>query len=99
MPLMKGGYVYIMTNQPSGTLYIGVTADIAARITQHREGTGSDFCQRHGLKRLVHVEWHDRIEDAIVREKALKAWKRSWKLNLIGRTNPDWTDLYTTIIA
>jgi putative endonuclease len=96
---MKGGYVYIMTNVPSGTLYIGVTADIAARATQHRDGTGSDFCRRHRLKRLVYVERHERIEDAIAREKALKAWKRSWKLNLIGRNNPDWIDLYTTIIA
>jgi putative endonuclease len=96
---MADGYVYIMTDVPSGTLYIGVTANLAARVTQHREGSGSDFCRQHGLKRLVHVEPYDRIEDAIAREKALKAWNRSWKLNLIGRANPDWADLYETINA
>ena len=74
---MKGGYVYIMTNGVSGALYIGVTADIAARATQHREGRGSEFCKRYGLDRLVYVEHHDRIEDAIWREKMLKAWKRA----------------------
>jgi putative endonuclease len=99
MPEMKGGYVYIMTNKPSGTLYIGVTANVAARVTQHRDGSGSDFCRGHGLTRLVYVERHERIEDAIVREKAMKAWKRAWKLNLIGQANPDWDDLYRTINA
>ena len=95
---MKGGYVYIMKNGVSGTLYTGVTADIVARVTQHREGTGSDFCKRHGLKRLVYVEQYERIEDAIWREKAIKAWKRAWKLNLIEKANPGWADLYLTII-
>ena len=96
---MKGGYVYIMTNGVSGTLYIGVTADIAARATQHREGRGSEFCKRYGLDRLVYVEHHDRIEDAIWREKMLKARKRAWKLNLIEKANPEWADLYPTIIV
>ena len=96
---MKGGYVYIMTSGVSGTLYIGVTADIAARATQHREGRGSEFCKRYGLDRLVYVEHRDRIEDAIWREKMLKAWKRAWKLNLIEKANPEWADLYPTIIV
>ena len=96
---MKGGYVYIMTNGVSGTWYIGVTADIAARATQHCEGRGSEFCKRYGLDRLVYVEHHDRIEDAIWREKMLKAWKRAWKLNLIEKANPEWADLYPTIIV
>ncbi|WP_340314442.1 GIY-YIG nuclease family protein [Rhizorhabdus argentea] len=96
---MAGGYIYIMTDVPSGTLYVGVTANLAARVTQHREGSGSDFCRQHRLKRLVYIEPHDRIEDAIAREKALKAWRRSWKLNLIGRANPDWMDLYETLNA
>lgn len=94
---MKRGYVYIMTNMPSGTLYIGVTSNIAARVHQHRAGTGSDFCKRHGLTQLVYVEVHDRIDDALAREKALKAWQRGWKLNLIGRANPDWRDLFDTL--
>lgn len=88
-----------MTNKPSGTLYIGVTANIAARVTQHRNGTGSDFCREHGLTRLVYVEAHPRIDEAIAREKALKASKRSWKLNVIGQTNPDWDDLCLTLNA
>ena len=86
-----------MTNRPSGTLYVGVTADIARRVWQHREGTGSAFCREHGLTRLVYVERHERIEDAIVREKALKAWRRGWKLDLVGRTNPGWDDLHLTL--
>src|SRR3546814_13281387 len=77
---MKRGYVYIMTNAPSGTLYTGVTAYIAARVNQHRSVAGSDFCKRHGLTRLVLVETYDTIEEAIAREKAIKAWKRRWKL-------------------
>lgn len=96
---MRGGYVYIMTNKPSGTLHIGVTADIAARIFQHRIGAGSDFCRKYGLTRLVHIERHERIEDAIAREKALKAWQRKWKVDLIGRTNPEWEDIFLTLNA
>ena len=94
---MKGGWVYIMTNGPHGTLYIGVTADLAARATQHREGRGSRFCVEHGLVRLVHAEWYDEIEAAIAREKAMKKWKRQWKLRLIRRCNPHWDDLYEHI--
>ena len=90
-------WVYIMTDAPSGTLYTGVTANLAARIQQHREGRGSDFCREHGLTRLVYVERHETMLDAIAREKALKKWKRAWKLNLIGKMNPDWEDLWEKI--
>ena len=96
---MKGGWVYIMTNMKNGTLYIGVTANLPARVVQHREGTGSGFCKRYGLTRLVYAERHDRIEDAIAREKAVKAWQRAWKLRLIGEMNPSWDDLFLTINA
>ena len=91
---MRGGWVYIMTNKPFGTLYIGVTSDLAARVWQHRTGRGSEFCRRHGLQMLVYAEWTERIEDVIAREKAMKAWKRNWKLRLIMDANPDWRDLY-----
>jgi putative endonuclease len=94
---MKGGWVYIMTDAPHGTLYIGMTADLARRITQHRNGTGSRFCRIHKLTRLVHVEWHDEIEGAILREKAMKRWKRRWKTEMISRRNPDWRDLFDDI--
>ena len=94
---MSGGWIYIMTNAPHGTLYIGVTADLAARITAHREGRGSEFCRKWGLTRMAYLEHHDRMEDAIAREKAMKRWKRQWKLKLIRRDNPDWNDLFETI--
>jgi len=92
--MAKGGWVYIMTNGAHGTLYIGVTANLSARVTQHREGRGSEFCAKYGLTRLVYAEPHERIEDAIAREKAMKKWKRQWKLRLIRERNPDWRDLY-----
>ena len=87
------GYVYIMTNKPRGVLYIGVTSDIATRVHQHRSGQGSVFCRKYGLNRLVLVEEYDDIHDAIAREKAMKAWKRDWKIELVERANPDWADL------
>ena len=86
-----------MTNAPSGTLYIGVTGHLAVRVMQHREGRGSDFCREQNLTRLVFVEEHGSMLDAIAREKAMKKWKRAWKLNLIGRMNPDWRDLWESI--
>ena len=91
---MKAGYVYIMTNGPSGTLYIGATAYLAGRVMQHREGRGSSFCKQWGLTRLVYAERHESIDDAMNRELQMKKWKRGWKLNLIGRCNPDWRDLF-----
>lgn len=94
---MKRGWVYIMTNKPFGTLYVGVTGDIAARPWQHRNGTGSAFCKRHGLTRLVYVEEYPTIYEAIMREKAMKAWKRNWKLRQIMDANPKWDDLFESI--
>ncbi|MGE7204771.1 GIY-YIG nuclease family protein [Sphingomonas sp. NPDC019816] len=88
------GWVYIMTNRPNGVLYIGVTAHLAARVHQHRTDTGAEFCRRYGLHRLVYAEEHGRIDDAIAREKAMKAWKRTWKVRLIESINPDWDDLF-----
>jgi putative endonuclease len=76
-----------------------VTADIAARATQHRSGSGSEFCRKHGLTRLVFIEPYPTIVEAIAREKAMKAWKRAWKLRLIFAANPDWDDLYLTLNA
>ena len=88
-----------MTNAPFGTLYIGVTANLAARVYQHRRGEGSQFCKRYGLTKLVFAEEHCRIDEAIVREKAMKAWKRSWKTRLIQQQNPEWRDLFETLNA
>jgi len=93
-----GGWVYIMTNKPRGVLYIGVTSDLARRVDQHRRGSGSAFCRRYGLKTLVFAEAAERIEDAIAREKAMKAWKRDWKIELVEGANPRWEDLWDGIV-
>ena len=94
-----GGWVYIMTNGPHGTLYIGVTSSLSDRIMAHREGRGSEFCRKHKLVRLVYIEPFPTIEEAIAREKAMKRWKRQWKLKLIRRDNPNRDDLFETINA
>jgi len=92
-----GGWVYVMTDRYRGTLYIGVTSDIAARVWAHREGRGSNFCKRYGLTRLVYAEHAPTIEEAIAREKAMKKWHRAWKIALIETANPDWNDWFETI--
>ena len=91
------GWIYITPNKRDGVLYIGVTADLPARVLQHKQGKGSAFCRRYGLDRLVYAEPHAEIADAIVREKAMKAWKRAWKIDLINKRNPDWRDLFDAI--
>ena len=91
---MRGGWVYIMTNRPNGTLYVGVTNDIARRVFEHRNGAGSVFTRRYSLHRLVYMEWHEDIFAAIQREKNIKDWPRAWKIRLIRGQNPDWEDLY-----
>jgi putative endonuclease len=91
---MKGGWVYIVTNQAFGSLYIGVTSDIVRRVGEHRAGVIGGFTRRYGLKRLVYAEWHDEISSAIRREKTIKHWMRDWKIDLIMAANPNWDDLY-----
>ena len=91
------GWVYLMADRYRGAIYTGVTANLPARIYAHREGRGSEFCRRYGLGRLVFAEPHERIEDAIAREKAIKKWLRPWKIELIERDNPNWEDLFERI--
>jgi putative endonuclease len=93
-----GGWVYIMTNRRDGTLYVGVTSDIARRAWEHREGAIEGFTKRYGLKILVHTEWHDDIRDAISREKTVKHWPRARKVRLIEMDNPSWDDLYDRLV-
>ena len=88
--MQKGGYVYIMANAPGGTLYIGVTSDIARRDYEHRNDLADGFSKKHQCHTLVYCEFHDDIESAIVREKQLKKWNRAWKLRLINQHNPEW---------
>jgi len=94
-----GGWVYIMTNRPHGTLYVGVTSDLARRVWGHREGAMEGFTSRYRLRRLVHAEFHAEIELAIQREKTLKKWPRAWKLDLIEKENPNWEDLFERLQA
>jgi putative endonuclease len=96
---VRGGHVYIMANKPFGVLYTGVIADIAARAFQHLSGTGSKFCRRYNCDKLVLVEEYPTIEEAIVREKAIKAWPRLWKLELVQAANPNWDDLYEMLLG
>ncbi len=86
--------IYIMTNKPNGTLYIGVTSDLLSRVWQHKNGEASGFSKRYKTKILVYYEPCGNMESAIEREKQLKKWNRKWKLELIETHNPDWRDLY-----
>jgi len=96
--MMAGSWVYIMTNRPNGTLYTGVTADIARRAWEHREGLVEGFTKRYGLKRLIYVEPYDDISSAIQREHNMKHWPRAWKVRLILAANPNWEDLYDQLV-
>ncbi len=86
----KGGWIYVLTNKPRGTLYTGVTADLEQRYWQHRTGQGSVFARKYGLDTIVLAEHYPSIEEAIAREKQLKNWKRDWKIELIEASNPEW---------
>jgi putative endonuclease len=90
-------YVYCMANRRNGTLYIGVTNDLIRRVFEHKTKTAAGFTARYGLDKLVWYECSDDPTSAITREKALKTWRRAWKLALIEQTNPDWADLYDEI--
>ncbi len=89
--------VYILTNRPYGTLYVGVTADLPRRVWEHRNEFVEGFTKKHGLKRLVWYEQHESMIEAISREKRIKRWRRDWKVNLIQSSNPTWGDLYEQI--
>ena len=95
--MSKAYYVYILARARNGTLYIGVTNDLARRCYEHREGLTPGFTRKYDVTRLVHVEPFSDIGFAIQREKRLKKWNRRWKLELIEKTNPQWLDLYQTL--
>jgi putative endonuclease len=90
---MAAAWIYIMTNRPNGTLYVGVTNDVRRRVSEHKAGAVPGFTRRYGLHRLVYAERHEDILSAIQREKNIKHWPRGWKVRLIGRQNPAWNDL------
>ena len=91
-------YVYILTNKPYGTLYIGVTSDLVKRIWEHKSKLVAGFTTKYKTDKLVYYEMFDDILLAIAREKRLKEWQRQWKLELIQGMNPNWNDLYYKII-
>ena len=94
----KHGAVYILASRRLGTLYMGVTSSLRARLQQHRDGSTPGFTSRYGVTRLVYVERHDRVADAIQREKRIKKWNRAWKVRLIESLNPDWRDLTDDVL-
>jgi len=94
---MREYYVYILASRRNGTLYVGVTNDLARRAFEHREGAGAIFTRRYAVGLLVYYEVYQDVRDAIVREKALKKWRRAWKLKLIESANPQWQDLYESL--
>jgi putative endonuclease len=94
---MADYYIYILTNKPRGTLYVGVTNDLVRRVYQHREGAVPGFTKTYGLKQLVYFEKYDTPMLAIQREKNIKHWSRAWKLDLVNSSNPQWRDLYKDI--
>ena len=95
---MRNGYVYILTNKPYGTLYIGMTSNLSARLWQHRNGIASEFTKKYGLTRLVYYETHELVVTAITRETSLKRWKRDWKIDLVHSIKPEWNDLDYTLV-
>jgi putative endonuclease len=96
--MTSGGYIYILTNRPNGVLYVGVTSDLVRRVFEHRSGFVDGFTKRHGLKRLAYFEKFDDIRTAIQREHNIKHWPRAWKVRKIVAGNPEWDDLYETIV-
>ncbi len=91
---MKTYYIYILTNKYHGTLYIGITNDLQRRIQEHKEKLIDGFTKRYDLTKLVFVESFEHIDNALMTEKRLKRWHRSWKISLIEKNNPSWHDLY-----
>jgi putative endonuclease len=95
---MKAGYVYIMASARNGTLYIGVTSDLVKRAWEHRNGVVAGFTRKYRCKLLVWYAAYDDIEQARARELQMKKWKRQWKLSEIEQMNPEWQDLYNSLV-
>jgi putative endonuclease len=96
---MRGGTVYIVTNRPDGTLYLGVTNNLGRRVWEHRSQLADGFTKRYGLNKLVWYEHFADIRDAIQRERTMKHWSRAWKVRLILDINEEWRDLYEELNA
>ena len=92
-------YIYIMSNKPNGVLYVGVTNNLIRRVYEHRNHLVKGFTAKYNLEMLVWFEQTDDVNSAIAREKQLKNWHRQWKIDLIAQLNPNWHDLYGSIIG
>jgi putative endonuclease len=90
--------VYILATRRNGTLYVGVTSDLGRRISEHKEDLLEGFTRRYGIHSLVYAEFHATMEEAILREKRIKTWRRSWKIMLIEQMNPTWRDLFGELV-
>ena len=90
--------VYILTNKRNGTLYTGVTSNIIKRVWEHKNHVVKGFTDKYNITTLVWYESHETMESAILREKTIKSWRRTWKLNIIEKMNPQWKDLYDELI-
>jgi putative endonuclease len=91
---VKSPCVYILASARNGTLYIGVTSDLFQRVALHKQDLIEGFTKKYRVHRLVYYETHQTMEEAIVREKRLKEWRRRWKIRLIESMNPEWIDLF-----
>ncbi len=96
--MIKQPAVYILASRKNGTLYTGVTFDLIKRIWEHKNDLAHGFTKRYKVHNLVWYELHGNMDTAIEREKSIKEWKRVWKVKLIGKDNPDWNDLYNSIL-
>ena len=96
---MDAAWVYILASQKNGTLYVGVTSNLPARVWQHKHEQVEGFTSKYDVKLLVYFEQHNRMLDAIAREKQVKKWNRAWKLRLIESANPEWRDLFDEIVG
>jgi len=95
---LKPHFIYILTNKVNGTLYVGMTENLARRVSEHKAGLAEGFTKKYGCRLLVYYEVADDFESALRREKTIKKWSRQWKLNVINEMNPAWDDLYDSIL-
>ena len=91
---MREYYLYILASRKNGTLYVGVTNNLIRRVFEHRNKLLGGFTAKYGVHDLVYMETYDDIEQAIVREKRVKRWRRAWKIELIEKDNKNWDDLW-----
>jgi len=96
--MVRPGFVYIMASRKNGTIYIGVTSDLPQRVWQHREGVIDGFTKEYGCKLLIWFEAFESIHDARQFEARMKKWNRAWKIARIEERNPEWADLFETLV-